>query len=128
MMNRSQGEALTALLHQLRKDWDLAGIRAALQKAATLGSPVDVAVAACRVAGNPEAKTPGLIPQPGTHWQGLAAGKTIAAPMCPEHEQHKAAACPECAAQAVPRPAWFEVPKRDKHVHPWVPTEQETNA
>lgn len=98
MMTRSQGEALTALLGQLRKDWDLPGIRAALTKAQTLGSPADVAVAACRVAGNPQALTPGLIPQPGAHWQGLAAGKHIAPVMCPDHPEQKASRCTDCDA------------------------------
>ena len=120
-LNRSQGEALTALLHQLRKDWDLPGIRAALQKAAELGSPADVAVAACRVASNPQAKTPGLIPEPGTHWQGLAAGQRIAPVRCPEHPQQKAAACPDCAEEATPKPDWLVVPKRDKHQQIWEP-------
>ena len=59
----------------------------------------------CRVAANPEAKTPGLIPQPGTHWQGLRAGSRIAPVMCPEHEDQKAGACPSCTHHASPDPA-----------------------
>jgi hypothetical protein len=122
-LTKSQGEALTALLHQLRKDWDTPGIRAALQKAATLGSPADLAVAACRVAANPEARTPALIAEPGSHWQGTAVGKRIAPVMCVEHPGEKAGHCRECVAQAVPRPADLVIPKRDKHQHQWIPQE-----
>lgn len=102
-LTRSQGEALTALLHTLRKDWDLAGIRAALRKAGELGPAVDVAVAACRVAANPDARTPALIHEPGTHWQELATGQRLVPVMCQEHDQ-PAGRCSECDALAAPMP------------------------
>ena len=102
-LTRSQGEALTALLHTLRRDWDLAGIRAALRKAGELGPAVDVAVAACRVAANWEARTPALIAEPGTHWQGLATGQRLAPVMCQEHDQ-PAGRCSDCDALAAPMP------------------------
>jgi hypothetical protein len=114
-MTRSQGEALTALIHQLRKDWDLPGIRSALQRAAQIGSATDVATAACRCAGNPEMRTPTLIAEPGPHWQGTVAGKRPVPIMCPEHPGKPASRCILCVAAAVPRPASFVVPQRSHH-------------
>lgn len=98
MMNRSQGEALVALIHQLRKDWDPPGIRAAIQKAQHLGPACDIAAAACRLAANPDARTPALLPEPGTHWQGTSTGQRPAPLMCPDHPQHRLTRCPDCQA------------------------------
>jgi len=98
MMTRSQGEALCALLGQLRKDWDLPGIRAAIQKAQALGSPSDIATAACRIAGNPQAKSPGLIPHPGTHWQGTAVAARPVPVMCLTHTNQPRGRCKACEA------------------------------
>lgn len=100
MMTRSQGEALCALLGQLRKDWDLPGIRAAIQKAQALGSPSDIATAACRIAGNPQAKSPGLIPHPGTHWQGTAVASRLIPVMCLTHPTEPLGRCKACEAAA----------------------------
>lgn len=99
MMTKAQGEALVALLHQLRHDWDTPGIRVAVQRAQDLGSPAEVATAACRVAGNTAAKTPALIPEPGAHWQGTAVGQRQAPLMCPDHPQHRLTRCDPCQAR-----------------------------
>ena len=117
-------QALTALIGTLRKDWDLPGIRHALGRASKLGSAADLAVAACRCAADPEMRTPALIPQPGAHWQGTNAGRRMAPTMCPEHHAHKAGDCCVCVSLAVPRPDGFVVPKRSKHIKPWVPEEE----
>jgi len=109
-LTRSQGEALTALLGQLRKDWDLPGIRAALSKAADLAPPAEVAVAACRVAANPEARTPALIPEPGKHWQGTTTGKRPAPQVCDDHPDQPAGRCPACEATAIPAPSGWRTP------------------
>ena len=63
-LSQSQGQALTALLHTIRRDWGLAGITAALKKASPLGSAAEVAVAACRVAANEGIRSPSLIADP----------------------------------------------------------------
>jgi len=120
-LSQSQGQALTALLHTIRKDWGLAGITAALKKASPLGSAAEVAVAACRCAANPDMRTPALIADPGPHWLGLAAGSRLAPQMCVTHPEQKAGACAECFKAAVPRPADFVVPRRDHHLVEWVP-------
>ena len=120
-LSQSQGQALTTLIHQLRKDWGLAGITAALKKASPLGSAAEVAVAACRCAADPDMRTPGLIPTPGPHWHGLAAGSRLAPVMCVTHPEQKAGSCKACVKAAVPKPAGFVVPKRSKHLVEWVP-------
>ena len=123
-LSQSQGQALTALLHTLRRDWGLAGITAALKKASLLGSAADVAVAACRVAANEGMRTPALIADPGPHWLGLAAGSRLAPQMCVTHPEQKAGSCAECFKAAVPRADLCPVPKRDKHLIPFVPEEE----
>ena len=120
-LSQSQGQALTALLHTIRHDWGLPGITAALKKASPLGSAAEVAVAACRCAADPDMRTPGLIPTPGLHWHGLAAGSRLAPVMCVTHPDEKAGSCPGCIAASVPMPDGFAAPKRDRHVHEWVP-------
>ena len=115
-MTKSQGEALTALLHQLRKDWGLPGIAAAVRKASLGASAADVAVAACRCAADPSMRTPGLIPTPGPHWQGTPAGSRLAPVMCSEHPERKAGGCVDCLAASVPRPDTCVVPKAPRPV------------
>ena len=123
-LSQSQGQALTALLHTIRRDWGLAGITAALKKASLLGSAAEVAVAACRVAANEGIRSPSLIADPGPHWQGLAAGSRLAPQMCVTHPEQKAGSCAECFKAAVPRADLCPVPRRDKHVHEWTPKEE----
>jgi hypothetical protein len=60
-ITQSQGQALAALLGQIRRDWGLPGINAAIRAASDIGSFADLAVAACRVAATPEIRTPALI-------------------------------------------------------------------
>lgn len=118
-LSQSQGQALTALLHTIRRDWGLAGITAALKKASLLGSAAEVAVAACRCAADPDMRTPALIADPGPHWQGLAAGSRLAPVMCNNHPDHKAGGCPECIAAAIERPAYVVVPQPDRSLKVW---------
>ena len=122
-LSQSQGQALTALLHTIRRDWGLAGITAALKKASPLGSAAEVAVAACRCAANPDMRTPALIADPGPHWQGLAAGSRLAPVMCTEHPEQKAGSCAECFKAAVPRADLCPVPRRSKHKPVFIPEE-----
>ena len=113
-ISQSQLQALTAALHQARKDWDLPGIRRALARAADLGSFADLGVAAFRCAANPDMKTPALIPEPGVHWQGTTIGSRPAPTMCPDHPEQKAGHCVQCikAAEGVLKPADFPMPRK----------------
>lgn len=76
MMNNLQASHLAELLHLLRRDWDLPGVRAALAKADRMGTPPEVAIAAIRCAANRAARSPGIIPADGGHWRDtLRAGQ-----------------------------------------------------
>lgn len=99
MMTRAQGVAIATAVQQLRPDWDHPGILAALEKAAPLGTPAEVAAAAFRLAGNLQVRTPGMLSQPGAHWRAPAEGGptvSVVVTRCPEHPEHPAARCPAC--------------------------------
>lgn len=104
-LNATQGKALVQLIASLRRDWQPAGIEAAVRKAITDGATgPDVCVAAVRVAVNPEAQTPGLLNAPGPHWQGTRAGSRLAPIPCPDHPDQPASRCTACRAEATPPP------------------------
>lgn len=102
MMTRAQTVAVATAVQQCRPEWDHAGIVAALEKASTLGTPAEVAAAAFRLAGNLQARTPGMLHQPGAHWSvPTQGGPTVSVikTRCGEHPAHPAARCPECPSQ-----------------------------
>ena len=99
MMTRSQAVAIATAVQQVRPEWDHPGILAALEKAAPLGTPAEVAAAAFRLAGNLQVRTPGMLSQPGAHWRAPADGGptvSVVVTRCPEHPEHPAARCPAC--------------------------------
>src|ERR1035437_9848783 len=112
-LTRDQGEALSAVIHELRPDWNEAGIKAALIKASDLGTFAELCVAACRCAANPEARTPAFIAEhTAPHWQATAATTNRPAPrMCVDHPTERSSGCRICFQAAVPRPDWLAVPK-----------------
>lgn len=69
MMNRPQAQALAALVHALRPDWDPAGIMAALRSASGLGESHEVAIAAVSAAAEKSNRTPAVIALDGLHWR-----------------------------------------------------------
>ncbi len=103
MMTRSQAVAIATAVQQVRPEWDHPGILAALEKAAPLGTPAEVAAAAFRLAGNLQVRTPGMLSQPGAHWRAPADGGptvSVVVTRCGEHPAHPAAHCPECPSPA----------------------------
>ena len=104
-LTQTQGKALVQLIASLRRDWQPAGIEAAIRKATAGGATgPDVCVAAVRAAVDPDARTPGLIHSPGPHWQGTRAGTRLAPIPCPDHPDQPASRCRTCVAEAVPPP------------------------
>jgi hypothetical protein len=71
MMTHPTLTTITELLHQLRPDWDTAGILAHLETARLrVGvTPANLAIAAIRAATNPKNRTPAVIPLDGDHWR-----------------------------------------------------------
>ena len=99
MMTRAQGVAIATAVQQVRPEWDHPGILAALHAAQGMGSPAEVAAAAFRLAGDLKARTPGLLPKPGSHWRAPAEGGptvSVVVTRCGEHPEHPAARCPAC--------------------------------
>ena len=87
---RVQAEALATFVRQLRPDWDHPGIVAAIGRCKR--EPLsEVAVALIRLAENGQANTPGLLPEPGRHWNRAAIDDRPAGPntrnldLCPDH-------------------------------------------
>ena len=99
MMTRAQEVAIATAVQQVRPEWDHPGILAALHAAQGMGSPAEVAAAAFRLAGDLKARTPGLLPKPGSHWRAPAEGGptvSVVVTRCGEHPEHPAARCPAC--------------------------------
>lgn len=92
-ISQAQAQALATFVSRIRTDWDHPGIVAAIQRAAAIASPADIGVALCRLAANPDLRTPAILPDPGTHWQGTLTGSRPAPVMCPDHPTWKASAC-----------------------------------
>lgn len=71
-VTREQAQMLTALAIACRPyrapTWDEAGVMAAIAKVHDRALP-EVALAVIRAAADREAKTPGVIPTEGSHWQ-----------------------------------------------------------
>jgi hypothetical protein len=109
----TQARALAALVHALRPDWDVPGIRKALWDARRKGSAVELTHAAVEAAVNPDARTPAVIALDGAHWT-VARPWEDAAPAhverCPQpgHTSYPAWSCGACRAEQIgadePRP------------------------
>ena len=69
-VNREQAAAIAQTVHTLRPAWNVEGVFAALGKCQDR-DPFEVALAAIRAAADPQARTPGVIPGPGPHWNEL---------------------------------------------------------
>ena len=104
-LTQTQGKALVQLITALRRDWQPAGIEAAIRKTLDGGATgPDVCVAAVRAACDRDARTPGVIPAPGPHWQALRSGQRHAPIPCPFHDDQPASRCTRCREEAVPPP------------------------
>jgi hypothetical protein len=93
--NRTRAEAALAfIVHEIRDEWDTAGIHAALRKVSD--RPLDATTAAalyCAV-NRPDQRNPAVIALDGEHWNALdrMAGKTVT----PRTPQPPTAAQIEC--------------------------------
>lgn len=102
-ITKVQAEALTAFVVRVRPEWRPAGVLAALEKAAATADVHDVACALIRLAADHSVHTPGLLPQPGPHWQRADGSKPARrgdhTMRCPDHGQPYLN-CTECKAIA----------------------------
>ena len=92
-ITKAQSQALAAFISRVRDDWDHAGIVAAIERAATLGTPAEIGTALCRLAGNHELRTPALLASPGTHWHETSVAARVWPVMCEHHPDVRASRC-----------------------------------
>lgn len=105
---RSQGQAIAALMSELRPDWDYPGCLAAVG-AVKHKHAADVAMAAVRLCCTAEAQTPGALKaEQGQHWREKVAPTTHRHPPrreqeCRRHPGEWHDACRPCAAERIAR-------------------------
>jgi hypothetical protein len=92
-LSREQAQALTRAIHLLRPAWTEEGIYAALSKCRERDA-YEVTLAAIRAAADSNARTPGVIPGPGSHWNEVAPS-TPRPPTLTRAERRKRT-CAEC--------------------------------
>ena len=90
-MNRSRAlSALAAIVHEIRTDWDEAGVLAVLQRNPD-ASLADLAHAAIHAAATrPDQKTPAVIGLAGSHWGGAPSGQPRAHRLPTWHAEEQA--------------------------------------
>ncbi|MDA8439383.1 MAG: hypothetical protein M0Z51_11075 [Propionibacterium sp.] len=107
-MDRPQAQALAALVHALRPEWEPAGIMTALATARDRGDVFEVAQAAIYAASVKANRTPAVIPLAGEHWtRGRALGASgttdVRFERCdkPGHKSFPAANCSACRSEDI---------------------------
>jgi len=70
---------LSAFIHSIRGDWDVAGIRSALSSARLRAPSHELGIAAIRCAMG-DARTPAVIGMDGPHWAGLVEHARVVRP------------------------------------------------
>lgn len=106
-----QRRDLAVMAHQMRRHshdgppWDVPGIDAAIARCG--GTPCDIAAALFALAGDPAARTPGLLPLPGKHWPARDGATTAPTPShnmaCHEHPD-QVVPCARCKARPAASP------------------------
>lgn len=106
-LNGNTADALANLLHQLRPEWGIPGIKAALFTAKDRGSAFEVIHAALYAAEDLGNRTPAIIHHPGAHWtRGRELGSSNPrGEKCDQigHEGKPAHNCPYCIADSKAR-------------------------
>lgn len=100
-ISQTQATALATFVAKVRDDWDQPGILAAIQKAQSLGNPLQIGRALIALAENRELRTPALLASPGKHWvqDGAPTGPNVSNNVrCPEHPL-SVHPCPQCEAK-----------------------------
>lgn len=125
-MDRPQAQALAALVHALRPDWEPAGIMTALAAARDRGDVFEVAQAAIHAASVKANRTPAVIPLAGEHWtRGRALGASgttdVRFERCdkPGHKSFPAANCSACRSEQIAGEGTRTDPRQhtDEHVY-----------
>lgn len=97
--NRTQAEALAAVIQQIRTDWDRPGILKHLhQHRANPATYAQIVQAATTKAADPTTRTPALLLTPGNHWPDEARHLQPKPDPCPSHPEQPAHNCAACLA------------------------------
>lgn len=107
-MSPDEAAAISLLLHAVRPEWDIRGIKVAVWGSRPRGTAFDVAHAALYAAEDLTIRTPAVIALAGPHW---TRGRELGAsdprgPKCeePGHQGKPAHNCPYCIADRKARP------------------------
>jgi hypothetical protein len=126
MPTDNQIERLAAMTNAIRPEWPIRSLVTLLTKHAARPYR-DLAVALAWVATDARTKTPARLAEAGPWWTATSMtegqGPTQSRMRCPDHPEQKAGSCAECFKAARPRADLCPAPKRDKHVHPFIPEE-----
>ena len=100
--NRTQAEALAAVIQQIRTDWDHPGILKHLhQHRANPATYADIVTAATTKAADPTTRTPALLLTPGNHWPTTSRHLQPKPDPCPDHPEEPATNCRACRADTL---------------------------
>lgn len=126
MPTDNETQRLAMAVNAIRPEWPVRSLVTLLTKHAARPYR-DLAVALAWIATDARTKTPARLAEAGPWWTATSMtegqGPTQSRMRCSEHGEHHAGHCPDCVALAVPKPVGFVVPKRDKHIHPFIPEE-----
>jgi len=127
MPTDNQIERLAAMTNAIRPEWPVRSLVTLLTKHAARPYR-DLAVALAWIATDAQTKTPARLAEAGPWWTATSMtegqGPTQSRMRCADHPEQKAGACPECFKAAVPRADLCPVPRRSKHLIPFVPEEE----
>ncbi len=107
MLTNDETHRLAAALNALRPDWPVKSLVTFIDANLRPRTYRETAVALTWVASDPQTETPKRVLENGPWWNATRAqaGTVSVIPTrCPEHRQHRAASCPECAATPVGDP------------------------
>ena len=125
MATDNEIQRLAAMTNALRPEWPVKSLVTFINRDHAARPYRDLAVALAWIATDARTKTPARLSEAGPWWTATSMtegqGPTQSRMRCVTHPEQKAGACAECFKAAVPMPEGFAAPKRDKHVHEWVP-------
>lgn len=111
MLEPTERDNLTRLVHSIRPDWDQRGILAALSKCQSFDKQ-DTIRAALAAAADPDVRTPGVIPKAGSHWDPPGRTQSTSTRIrrppkreqeCEQHPGEWQDSCRCCAADRISR-------------------------
>jgi hypothetical protein len=113
-ISQPMAHAAAVLTHQIRKDWDVAGIMPVLERNATRADAFTLIIALLTAAQEPTNRTPAVLDHDGAHWQRAQArnAKRVAVrpadanPECANHPGVLDWQCEPCH-QRTPKPENF---------------------